>query len=57
MKVLWDHLNTSMPSIRELVPDVLAAHAGIVRTATDEDPAQRFQTAGELAAALRAAQT
>jgi serine/threonine-protein kinase len=55
MKVLWDHLNTPMPSISELVHDVPAAYPRIVRTATEKDPAQRFQTAGDLAAALRAA--
>ena len=57
MKVLWDHLYTPLPPVRELAPDVPAAYADVVRTATDKDTAQRFQTASELAAALRAAQT
>jgi eukaryotic-like serine/threonine-protein kinase len=55
MKVLWDHLHTPMPAVRELAPDVPAVYEGIVRAATDKDLVQRFQTAGELAGALRAA--
>jgi hypothetical protein len=55
LRVLWDHLQTPMPSVRELAPDIPSAYADVVHTATAKEPAERFQTAGELAAALRAA--
>ena len=53
MATLWAHLNDPIPSLRELVPEVPPAYDAVIAKAAAKDPADRFATAAELAAALR----
>lgn len=56
MTVLMMHLNDPLPDLRELNPDVPPALAAVVEKALAKDPAGRYTSAEEMAAALREAQ-
>jgi serine/threonine protein kinase len=47
------HLTVSVPDIRQLKPGLPAACQGIVEKALAKDPAERYQTAGELASDVK----
>ncbi|PJF42583.1 MAG: hypothetical protein CUN50_03525 [Candidatus Thermofonsia Clade 1 bacterium] len=49
------HLMATPRSVRELRPDLPPALEAVINKALEKDPAQRYQTAGELAAAFKAA--
>ncbi|MBN1200539.1 MAG: protein kinase [Anaerolineae bacterium] len=53
--LLQKHLAEPLPSLLAACPDLPPALEGVLRQATAKDPAQRFQTALELAAAFREA--
>ena len=53
--VAMQHVSTAPPNPRTLSPDVSEALAGVVMRALSKDPADRFQSADEFAAALRRA--
>jgi YVTN family beta-propeller protein len=52
---LWAHISDPPPSVRELVPEVPQALAAVTRRGMSKSPDQRYSSAGELAAAARAA--
>jgi tetratricopeptide (TPR) repeat protein len=52
---LFAHVSAPRPSVLEAAPETPAALDELVRTAMAKDPAQRYRSATELAAALRAA--
>lgn len=49
------HVEQTAPSIRSLRPDLPLSLEAVVRRALEKEPEQRFQSAAELAAALRSA--
>ncbi len=53
--VAMQHVSTAPPNPRTLEPAVSEALAGVVMRALSKDPADRYQTADEFAAALRMA--
>lgn len=53
--ILIQHLTKAMPSIRTRRPTVTAQLAKVVARCTEKKPADRYQSAGEVAEALRAA--
>jgi hypothetical protein len=55
--ILIQHLTKTMPAIRTKRPTVSAQLAKTVARCTEKKPEHRFQTAGELAEALRASRT
>ncbi len=55
--ILIQHLTKAMPAIRNKRPTVSAPLAKVVARCTEKKPGDRFQTAGELADALRACAT
>ena len=55
MQLMVKHVNEPVPDLRVLQPDVGPRLAAVVERALAKDPDQRYQSAGELAAALRAA--
>jgi len=54
---MYAHMQAPPPSVTVLVEEVPEALGHVVQKAMAKDPADRFQNAGELAAALRDAQT
>jgi serine/threonine protein kinase/N-acetylneuraminic acid mutarotase len=54
LATLWAHVYTPPPSLLELAPDIPAEFDDIVRRAMAKDPAERYQTAGELGRAALA---
>ncbi|MEO7104158.1 MAG: serine/threonine-protein kinase [Gemmatimonadaceae bacterium] len=55
--VLVAHVNTPAPRLRDVAPEIPAALATIVDRCLRKDPAKRYQTGEELAAALDSAMT
>jgi serine/threonine protein kinase len=55
MTVMMMHLTDPVPNLRNLRPDVPAEVTAIIEKAMAKDPQQRYQTAGEMAAAMRRA--
>ncbi|MGH3332574.1 MAG: protein kinase domain-containing protein, partial [Nocardioidaceae bacterium] len=55
--VALSHIREEIPSVRDLAPDVPAALAAVVATATAKDPLQRFSDARQMEAALSDALT
>jgi serine/threonine-protein kinase len=55
--ILIQHLTKAMPTLRTRRPNVSTQLDRIVARCTEKKPADRFQTAGELAAALKARAT
>jgi serine/threonine-protein kinase len=53
--IAWQHVHEAPPRPRELQASVPAALEAVVLRALAKDPGERFQTAAEFAAALRAA--
>jgi serine/threonine-protein kinase len=53
MALMIKHVNEPVPDIRAIQPDVSPALARVVDKALAKDPDDRFQSAGEFAAALR----
>jgi hypothetical protein len=51
--IIIQHITKPMPPVRTKRPNVSAALAKVVARCTEKKPAERFQTAGELAAALK----
>jgi serine/threonine protein kinase len=56
MTVMMMHLSDPVPDLRDLRPGVPAVVVEIIQKAMAKDPADRYQSAAELAAALRTAQ-
>ena len=56
MTVMMMHLSDPVPDLRDLRPGVPAAVVEIIQKAMAKNPAERFQSAAEMAAALRQAQ-
>jgi tRNA A-37 threonylcarbamoyl transferase component Bud32 len=54
MTVLMMHLDDPLPDVRELNPDVPPGLAAVLEKALAKKPEDRYATAGEMAAALRA---
>jgi serine/threonine protein kinase len=57
MAKLWAHVTDPPPLPRTVRPDLIESFDDIVAKATAKDPADRYGTAGELAAAVRGAVT
>ncbi len=57
LEVAVKHVQQPLPSLRMLAPDVPAALESVVMQALERNPAQRFQHAGDLAAAFARAFT
>ncbi len=55
LAVAMQHVSAAPPNPRSLAPDVPEAYAAVVMKALSKQPADRFQSAEEFAAALRAA--
>jgi serine/threonine protein kinase len=55
LRVMMAHATAPIPDVRDLNPDCPLAVANVVRKAMAKDPDDRYATAGEMAAALRAA--
>jgi serine/threonine-protein kinase len=55
--VAWQHVHDAPTPPRQLRPDLSPAAEAVVLTALGKDPAQRFQTASEMAAALQQARS
>src|SRR4051794_5379027 len=55
MAKLWAHVTDPPPLPRRDRPELVESFDAVVARATAKDPSHRFQTAGELAGALRAA--
>ncbi len=55
LSVLLAHVNEPVPDVSMIRPELSPQIAAVVNRAMAKDPADRFQTAGELAAALRRA--
>ena len=53
MTLMMMHINDPVPNVRELNPEVPDALVAIINKALAKDPNQRFQTAAQMAAALR----
>lgn len=56
MALLMMHLNEAPPDLRNLRPDIPPALVEIIEKAMQKEPGGRYQSAGEMAAALRRAQ-
>jgi serine/threonine protein kinase len=54
LTVMMMHLNEPVPDIREINGTVPEALTAVIEKALEKDPANRYQTASEMAAALRA---
>lgn len=52
---LWAHLNEPAPSVMSAVPDLPPGFEAVVTRALSKDPAERFQSAGDLGRAALAA--
>ncbi len=55
LSIMYMHLHEAPPSILALRPDLPPAVQDVINRALEKDPARRFQSAGQLAAAFRAA--
>ncbi|MCQ3939393.1 MAG: hypothetical protein DPW18_20470 [Chloroflexi bacterium] len=53
MTLMMMHINDPVPNVRELNPDVPEALVTVINKALAKDPNQRYQTAAQMAAALR----
>jgi serine/threonine protein kinase len=53
MTLMMMHINDPVPNVKNLNPDVPEALVAIINKALAKDPDQRFQTAAQMAAALR----
>ena len=53
MTLMMMHINDPVPNVRSLNPDVPEALVAIINKSLAKDPNQRFQTAAQMAAALR----
>ncbi len=53
MTLMMMHINDPVPNVRQLNPDVPEALVAIINKALAKDPNQRYQTAAQMAAALR----
>ena len=53
MTVMLKHINDPVPNIRQWVPDIPDGFVAIIDRAMAKQPSQRFQSAGQLATALR----
>jgi len=53
--VAMKHVNDELPDVQELRPDISAATARVIDRATAKDPADRFQTIGEMAGEMQSA--
>ncbi len=54
MGILMSHMGKPVPDARELRPDLSDAAQAVIERAMAKDPMERYQSAGELAAALAA---
>jgi serine/threonine protein kinase len=52
MGTIFKHVNEPVPSLREVKPDIPVAIDAVVQKALAKNPDERYQTAGELAAAF-----
>ena len=57
MTVLMMHLNDPLPNLRDLAPDIPPALIAVVEKALAKSPEERYSSAAEMAAALRALDT
>jgi serine/threonine-protein kinase len=57
MTIMMMHLNDPVPDLHELNPDVPEALKSVIEKALEKDPANRYQSAAELAADLQQALT
>jgi polar amino acid transport system substrate-binding protein len=53
MTIMMMHLNDPLPDIRAMNPDVPAGMQEVIQKALEKDPAKRFQSADEMARALK----
>lgn len=53
MTLMMMHVNDPVPDLRELNPDVPDGLVAVINKSLAKDPKDRYQTAGEMAAALR----
>ena len=53
MTLMMMHINDPVPNVRELNPEVPEALVAVINKALAKDPNQRFQTAAQMASALR----
>jgi len=53
--VMYAHLHTPVPDIKATIPDMPDQFVAVINRALAKDPAQRYQTAGELLRALERA--
>ncbi len=56
MTLMLKHVNEPVPNIKDLKPETPAGLVVVVERAMAKDPAQRFQSGGEMAQALRSVQ-
>jgi len=54
MTLMMMHVNDPVPNLRELNPDIPDNLAAVINKALAKDPNDRYQTAGQMASALRA---
>lgn len=54
MTLMMMHVNDPVPNLRELNPDIPDDLAAVINKALAKDPNDRYQTAGQMASALRA---
>jgi serine/threonine-protein kinase len=57
MTIMMMHLNDPVPDLRAISPDTPPALKAVIERSLAKNPNERFQSAGEMAAALRAALT
>lgn len=55
LRVMIAHIRDPLPDLRAVRPDLPPGVAAVIQTAMAKDPAGRYQTAGEMARALRTA--
>ena len=53
LATLWAHMYTAVPSVADTVPDAPTSFDPVVQRAMAKDPAERYASAGELAAAAQ----